>query len=200
MSMQLSWEENSSFFEKAAKTTKSRRHAVVHKMRYKMKFVFSPTITLFTLSSLARADVFTSNAPAPVIEKFKQKAGLKKSVVPAVQTVGRRSKSFKIGGEAVSFDQLVPVSDLFAPGAKVMIDGVEQDPQVFLYESPANPGVKVLLDNRKKLIKASKRKSNGDITDILPVERNRFAEVNPEDLDETQFEGYNTVSSNIVEK
>lgn len=160
----------------------------------------STAIILLSLSALARANIYSRNTPDTAIEKFKQKAGFKKSTAPVVHTVGRRSKSFEIEGESVRFDQLVPVSDLFAPGAKVMIDGVEQDPQIFLYESPANPGVKVLLDKRKKLIKASKRKSNGDITDLLRVEGKQFAEFNPKDIDQTQFEGYNTVSSIIVEK
>ena len=75
-----------------------------------------------------------------------------------------------------------------------MIDGVEQEPQVFLYESSVDKRVKVLLDKNKRLIKASKLKSNGDISDIIHLGKDEYVEVRARDLDETQDEEYDIVS------
>lgn len=150
-------------------------------------------LVCFSTARVGADNIFARNT-LDKEKNLREKVGLKRTSKLKLQTVRRRDKSFKIGEEDVQFNDLVPVSNLFAPGAKVMIDGVEQEPQVFLYESTTDKEVKVLLDKKKTLIKASKRKANGDLTDIIHVDKDEFLEVDPSDVDDSQFEGYDSVS------
>ena len=125
-----------------------------------MKTSLSTIALLCFDAALAQSDeVFTKTASAKAVDNFKKKASIKQTANLNLQIIGGSATSFKIEHQDVPLDDLVPVSGLFAPGAKVLIDGVEQEPKVFLYESTGDRRVKVLLDNNKHLIKASTKMS-----------------------------------------
>ena len=156
-----------------------------------MKIVLALT-TLSTHISVVMGH--TPTVPHAVLAKFKRKDALKDSWVPTLKTVPRGVDSFDIGGTRVAFDDLEPINDLFAADAVVKVNGVPQAPKVFVYTSKTHPEVRVVLDDRKHLIKASMRRPNGNEIDLLPIQGHTFAEVDiANDVDLAKLESFEMV-------
>ena len=137
-----------------------------------------------------------ANVPEWVLEKLIEKAALKKNWKPITRKVPKGSSSFVIGGEEVKVSDLEPVDDLFAPGAFVTVDGKKNVPKIFLYKSKVNPSIKVVLDNDKNLIKASRRFDDGNDLDLIHMFEDVFGEINAdEDIDLEKLEEFEFVSS-----
>ena len=112
-------------------------------------------------------------------------------VSPFLQVVNQNSTFFDIDGTTVFFKDLVLANDLFAPNAKVLIDGKESEVEILLHEYTGNRNIKVLLDRNGKLIKSSWIKPDGNIIEVLRVDSDVYAQVDPAtDIDESGFEGY----------
>lgn len=138
-----------------------------------------------------------ANVPQDVRDRFKKRAALRNSYEPKFKKLRRGAKFFEIDGIKIDIDDLVPVDNLFAPGAKIIIDKKEQEPKVYLYRSQSYPGVKVLLDNDKSIMKASRKRQNGSEVELVPVYGDTFAEFDDEDIDFSQLDDFEMVSVRI---
>lgn len=162
-----------------------------------MKISFA---TIFTLLSLTRGAFAShhSRETQDAIEKVKQKAGLRADWDPNIEDIPKGTKTFNVGGTVVSIDDLVPVDNLFAKGAEVIIDGVRQPPKTFLYTSKNDPSIKVVLDNSKDLVKASTTLPNGNEVDLVHLAGSSFAEVDADrDIDLSKFDEFEFSAEDI---
>lgn len=118
-----------------------------------------------------------------MLKKFIKKTALRDDWSPkgGFKKIPKGQKNFEIDGVDVQIDDLEPMDDLFAEGAEVLVDGVKKEElKVHVYRSKANPDVRVVLDDSKDIIKASK----GDV-DLVPIGYgDNFAEIDaPTDID-----------------
>ena len=130
-----------------------------------------------------------AKVPDSVLNKFMEKAALKKTCVPALQEVPKGATSFEIGGVTVNMVDLRP-KDIFSPGAEVIIDGVKQSPKVYVYSPPGEPWIRVVLDDSMDLIAASAHVPNGEEVDLVRVSGTTFAEVKTDDIDPDMISDY----------
>lgn len=118
-----------------------------------------------------------ANVPDHVIDGFRQRNKIKESWVPNVKTVARGSPHFMIDGEKVNFNKLVPMDDLYVPGAVINIDDVPHPAVSYVYYDTDHPDVRVILDEDKNLFRASRLLPDGDIIDLVLLDDNEsFAE------------------------
>ena len=166
-----------------------------------MKLCFSAIASLLTLVQgrelLPEFLPPEANVPQHVLDMFREKAALRDGFEPKYKQLRKGVKSFDIDGITVDIDDLVPVDNLFAPGAKVIIDNEEQPPKIYLHKSKTHPEVKVLLDDNKDVIKASMKRKNGVDVDLVPVYRDTFAEFDNEAIDFSKLEGLEMVRLQI---
>lgn len=165
------------------------------------------SILLFLLvSSVTGKNVFekeishgkptAGNVPDGVVEKFKDRAGLKKGWNPRYQKIVKEATSFTIGGLTIDMGTLIPVDNLFSANAKITVNGELQEPTSYIYKSPYYENVRVVLDDNKKLVKATMNMPDDNVIDLVPVKYPFFTEINAdEDLDFEQFQDYKFVSS-----
>lgn len=129
------------------------------------------------------------------VTDFRRKNMLKDSWIPKVQSIPRGASSFRIGQETIRLDDLVPLEGLFARDIEIFVDGVRESPKVFVYQSVQSPKVHVVLDENKKVLKASSLLSNGHLLDLDCLEGDVYTEVDPSsDLDESLHQGIDVVS------
>jgi hypothetical protein len=135
-------------------------------------------------------DQFPPQARVPdhVVERLKEKADLKDSWVPVYKTIPKASPWFEIGGVKVFMKDLVPDSSIFTPDAKVLINGKERTPKVFVFRSPNQPNVQVVLNNKREMVTASLQLPNDNEISLTSVNVTTFAEINAEkDIDPSKL-------------
>jgi hypothetical protein len=154
-----------------------------------------PILALLAATTLIAAARPTGRVPKFVEEKWREKGGLKDTFVPSYQTIPRGASFFVINGLTVRMDDLARMDDIFSDDAMVIVGGVKQKPEVFVYKSRTYPEVRAIVDDDKNLIMASIDRGNSQSLDLLHVYDEEFAEVDSStDIDYSQFEGYLTVS------
>ena len=138
--------------------------------------------------------------PAQALERFRRKALLKDSSHPVLQHIPHGAPSFVLGGKTIAMADLTPLTDLFTPDAVVTMDGVPQTSlPVFVYQSQTHPNVRVILDDKKNLIKAYSIIGTSDSIDLLPVDATTFAQVNSAtDVDTSALGEYEMVCAHDV--
>lgn len=129
---------------------------------------------------------FPSNVPPLVSAKFKERFMLKNNARPQFQDV--KGKSFMIGDETIPFgdEDLIPVKDIFAPGATYSFNGEIQTelPKPSVFTSVKDESVTVTKGPTGKLVSASKKTGNGKSIDLLPLQAGSevFATVSSDDI------------------
>ena len=135
-----------------------------------------------------------ANVPQWVIDRLKEKAALRDDWVPKLKQVRKGAPSFDIDGTIVEIADLIPIDNLFSPGAEIIINNVKQAPKIFLYKSKTHPSVKVLLDDVKGVMKASKKNPDGKEVELVHVDGDTFAEFNNFDVDSAKLQVFELVS------
>jgi hypothetical protein len=117
---------------------------------------------------------------------------------PIFQTIESGADSFFINGDEIETSDLTPMDTLFSEGAMVTIGGVTQTPKIYIYQSEAHPGVRVVVDDDMNVVSASMDRDNGHLLSLVQVVGSEFAEYDSETcLDDSKYEGYLAVSIRI---
>ena len=148
--------------------------------------ILSSKLLLLTLgSTIVQAQpppIDRGNVPPEVIEKFRQGASLKPSWRADTQVITPNAESFVIYNRVIYFDDLQPMTDLLPEDAYVLVNGWQQPgnrhAQIFVHRSQTHPDVRVVLDDRGDLLKATWTDiQTGNVVELLPVSRRTFVQV-----------------------
>lgn len=147
-------------------------------MTAKILFFFGFAICTLVIGNTGVQATPPANIPPQALEHFRMKAWIKDSSHLVLQDIPHGAPSFALGGKTIDFASLEPMTGLFSTDAIVMVNGKKETPHVFVYESPHHPDLRVILDEKKNLIKAYEMKpGRTDSIDLLPIDATTFAEV-----------------------
>jgi hypothetical protein len=111
------------------------------------------------------------------VEQLRQRARLKETWDPFVQTVSNDFPVFVIGGTTVPLADLVPMDNLFSPDAIGLVDGTEEPTETTVYRSVSYPSIYALMDDNQSLLRAFRLLPDGNILELVPIDKTSFAEI-----------------------
>jgi hypothetical protein len=131
------------------------------------------------------------SVPDGVVKKFKERSQVKDDVQLKIQDISI-GIPFVFDGQEISFgEEDLDVINVFALGAKVVVDGASQNPVSRVFASKKDPDILIVKDTNDKLVAATKRdKTTGKSTEILPVSKggSAYATVTSYDIDDEKLE------------
>ncbi|CAB9513322.1 Reprolysin (M12B) family zinc metalloprotease [Seminavis robusta] len=122
--------------------------------------------------------------PDFVLAKFNQDNQVKPGRTLPIQEV--TGNLVNVAGRSVSFvDSDLTPKKVFAPGARVFVDGAEVTIPPLVFESKSDSSITITKGTNGRLLSASKRgngNGRGAKVDVLPVQDDFFAELDADDI------------------